>query len=318
MNNIISEIQKSNNIVLLCHENPDGDAVGSTIATYHILKKIGKEVDMVIKDVPTKFSFINGYEDIKSSSDKEYNLGIILDTASKERINNPNNIINHIAKTIVIDHHGSNTHYGDINFVDSRPACCEVIYNLIKEMNVEIDENIATSLCTGLLTDTGGLSHPDVKPSTYSVAAALSQIVDIPTIHKKVLGTMTKGQFELNKIGIKNLEFYKDNQITFTYITEEDLNNLGVMKNEADILANLGRNIEGVEVAIYVRRYEEGNRVSLRSNNNIDVNEIAKVFDCGGHKNAAGIMSTMEFNELKEKLIYEVGKKIDEWNTSSK
>lgn len=317
MNNIISEIQKSNNIVLLCHTNPDGDAIGSTIAMYHILKKLGKEVDMVIEGTPSKFSFIEGYNNIKTSSNKEYELGIILDTASKERINNPNNIIGQIKKTIVIDHHESNTHHGDINYVDSKPACCEIIYNLIKKMNIEIDELIATPLCTGLLTDTGGLSHPDVKPSTYEVAADLSLIVDIPSIYKKVLGTITKGQFELRKLGTERLEFHKDNQITFTYITYKDLKNLGLEKNDGDFLANLGREIEGVETAIFVRIYKEENRVSLRSNN-IDVNEVAKVFDSGGHKNASGITSTMEYTELKEKLIDEVGKKIDEWNTSGR
>ena len=315
MNNIISEIQKSNNIVLLCHNNPDGDAVGSTIAMYHILKKLNKEVDLVIDNVPTKFNFINGYEEIKTSSEKKYEVAIILDTASIERINN---IIENISKKIVIDHHGSNTHYGDVNFVESKPACCEVIYNLAVEMCIEIDEKIATALCSGLLTDTGGLSHPDVKSSTYEVAAALSKIIDIPSIYKKVLGTITKGQFELNKIGVQNLEFYKNGQITFTYINEEDLINLNLEKSDADVIANLGRNIEGVEVAIYIRKYKDENRVSLRSNNNIDVNEIAKIFGCGGHKNAAGISSTMEFNELKEKLLYEVGKKIDEWNLNSK
>ena len=318
MNNIISEIKKSNNIVLLCHNNPDGDAVGSTLAMYHILKKIGKEVDLVIDKVPSKFNFIEGYENIQTSSDKKYDVAIILDTASIERLNNPNNIIENISRKIIIDHHASNTYYGDVNFVDSRPACCEVVYNIAKEMNIEIDEKIATALCSGLLTDTGGLSHPDVKSSTYEVAAALSKIVDIPSIHKKVLGTIAKGQFELNKIGVQNLEFYKDERMTFTYITEEDLINLNLEKSDADIIANLGRNIEGVEVAIYIRKYKDENRVSLRSNNNIDVNEIAKMFGCGGHKNAAGISTTIDFNELKEKLIYEVGKKIDEWDLSNK
>ncbi len=317
MNNIISEIQKSNNIVLLCHKNPDGDAIGSTIAMYHLLKKIGKEVDMVIDGVSTKFSFIEGYQDIKLSSNKEYDVAIILDTASEERINNSNNIIDKIKKRIVIDHHMSNTYYGDINYVKEYPACCEIIYNIIKEINIEIDSKIATPLCTGLLTDTGGLSHPDVKSSTYQMAGDLSTTVDIPKIYKQVLGTITKGQYELKKIGMDNLEFHKDNQITFTYITEEDLNKLELARNEADILANLGRDIEGVEVAIFIRKYKEENRVSLRSNN-INVNEVAKVFGCGGHKNAAGITSTIEFDELKERLIKEVGKKIDEWNTSNK
>jgi len=316
MNDIIDKIKQSNNIILLCHKNPDGDAIGSTLSLYHTLKKMNKEVDVVIEGAPTKFNFIDGFNDIKESSDKKYNLGIVLDTSVEERINNPNNILENIDEIIVIDHHISNTKYGIINYVEKKPACCEIMYNLIKEMNIEIDEKIAAALVSGMLTDTGGLSHPDVQASTYQMAADLCQIVDIPSIYKKVLNTITLGQFELNKIATENLEFHKDNQITFTYITEDDLNNLGLERNEADILANLGRNIEGIEVAIFVRKYNDVNRVSLRSNN-IDVNEVAKVFNCGGHKNAAGISSTMEFNLLKEKLIEEVGKKIDEWCNSN-
>lgn len=316
MNDIIGKIKQSNNIILLCHKNPDGDAIGSTLSLYHTLKKMNKEVDVVIEGAPAKFNFIDGFNDIKETSDKKYNLGIVLDTSTEDRINNPNNILENIDEIIVIDHHISNTKYGSINYVEKKPACCEIMYNLIKEMNIEIDEKIATPLVSGMLTDTGGLSHPDVQASTYQMAGALSLIVDIPSIYKKVLNTTTMGQFILNKIATENLEFHKDNQITFTYITEDDLNNLGLERNEADILANLGRNIEGVEVAIFVRKYNDVNRVSLRSNN-IDVNEVAKVFGCGGHKNAAGISSTMEFNLLKEKLIEEVGKKIDEWRTSN-
>lgn len=317
MNNIIGEIQKSNNIVLLCHKNPDGDAIGSTIAMYHILKRMGKDVEMLIEDVPSQFKFIEGYNDIKVSSDKEYNLSIILDTASKERINDPGNVVDKIKRTIVIDHHPSNTKYGDLNYVEIYPTCCEIIYNLIREMDLEMTKEIAVPLCVGMITDTGGLSHPDVRSSTYQMAGELSKIVDIPSIHKKVLGTITKGQFELNKIGIKNIEFHKDNQIAFTYITEEDLNNLNLKKSDADILANIGRNIEGVEVVVFIRKYKDETRVSLRSNN-IDVNEVAKLFGGGGHKNASGIMTTMELDLLKEELLKKVGKKIDEWNTSNK
>ena len=317
MNDIIDKIKQSNNIILLCHNNPDGDAVGSTLSMYHALKKINKAVDIIIDSAPTKFDFIEGFEDIKPSSDKKYKLGLILDTSSEERINASSDILKNIEEIVVIDHHISNTKYGSINYVDNKPACCEIMYNLIKEMNIEIDEKIATALVSGILSDTGGLAHPDVLPSTYQTVGTLSTIVDIPPIYKKVLGTITMGQFELNKIATKNLEFHKDNQITFTYITEEDLNTLGLERNEVDFIANIGRNIKGVEIAIFVRRYKEENRVSLRSNN-VDVNEVAKIFNCGGHKNAAGISSTMDFALLKEKLIEEAGKKIDEWNISNK
>ena len=93
MSNIIDELKKSNNIVLLCHENPDGDAIGSTLSLYHALTKLGKNVDVVATEVPQKFSFIEGYEKIQNTSDKNYEVAIIVDTSSRERINNPGDII---------------------------------------------------------------------------------------------------------------------------------------------------------------------------------------------------------------------------------
>ena len=312
MNNIISEIQKSNNIVLLCHENPDGDAIGSSIALYHALKKLHKEVDMVIKNTPKRFNFIEGYENIENTSDNKYNLGIVLDTATIERVNNPNNIINNIKKIIVIDHHITNTRYGDLNYVDESPACCQTIYNLIKYMNIEIDSKIAVPLMTGILTDTGGFAHSNVTDETFLVAASLTKVVNVSDIYKKVLGTITKSQFKLKQKTMDNLEFYENGQVAFSYITSKDIEQLGATYDECDILVNIGREIEGVEISIFARIYPEEIRVSLRSSN-VDVCSIAKVFGCGGHINAAGITTSMDFDTLKEKII-----KINEWNFSSR
>ena len=98
MNNIISEIKVSNNIVLLCHNNPDGDAIGSTLSMYHALKKLGKEVEVVIDEPPKKFNYIKGFDEIKKESTKKYDIAIILDTATKDRVNDPSNIIDKVGK----------------------------------------------------------------------------------------------------------------------------------------------------------------------------------------------------------------------------
>lgn len=316
-NNIIDELIKSNNIVLLCHQNPDGDAIGSTLALYHALKKINKKVDIVIENSPKKFSFIDGYNEIKNNSNKKYDLGVILDTARIDRVNNPGNILENIKKIIVIDHHISNIGYGDLNYVENSPACCQTIYNLISDMNIEIDNQIGVPLVTGLLTDTGGFAHSNVTEETFLVAATLSKVVDISKIYKKVLGTITKSQFELKKITMDNLEFYNNNQIAFSYITYGDIERVGATRDECDILVNIGREIEGVEVSIFARIYKEETRISLRSTN-IDVNDIAKIFGGGGHINASGITTTLNFDTLKEEIIKETGKRIDEWNFSSR
>ena len=311
MNNIISEIKVSNNIVLLCHNNPDGDAVGSTIAMYILLKRLGKEVDIVLDTLPKRFNFLKEYQDIKTESTKKYDTAVILDTASVDRVNSAY-LLDTVSKILVIDHHKTNTRYGDVNLVGNYPACCEIVYNLIKKMNVTLDSELAVPLTIGLLTDTGGFAHQNVLPSTFTMAAELSSLVDLSDIYKKVLRTITINQFNIKKKALDNLELY-NNALAVSFITSEDMEKYNVDEDECGILVGLPLEIDTVEVSIFLRKYPNQTRVSLRSGH-IDVSRIASIFGGGGHVNAAGITTAMPYKELKEKLIKEVGKSINEWN----
>ncbi len=317
MNDIIEKIKNTNNIVLLCHENPDGDAIGSVISMYQALKKLGKEVDVIVNDIPKRFSFIEGINDIKIESSKTYNLGIVLDTATIERVNS-SFILANIAELIVIDHHLSNTKYGSINYIEDTMSCCEIVYKLIKKMNIPIDSSLAVPLITGILTDSGGFAYSKVTSNTFLIAAEISDIIDISDIYKRVLQTITKSQFELKKIYLSHLEFYEEDKIAFSYVTEEEINRVGATKDDCDILVNIAREIETVEVSLIIRAYNDINRISIRSLGDIDSNQIASSFGGGGHLNAAGAVSTMDFNKLKEKLIEETRKELHERNISSK
>ena len=290
MNNIIDKVLTSNNIVLLCHNNPDGDAIGSTLAMYHTLKKLDKEVDIVIKEPPKRFNFLAGFQDIKEESSKDYDTAIILDTANIDRVN---------------------------DLVKERPACCQIVYEIIKELNIEITKELGEPLMTGLLTDTGGFSHQDVLPSTFAMAEDLSKIVNISLLYDKALRTITINQFNIKKIALDNLEFYYNGKIAISYITEEDMINTGVDQNDCGILVNIPLEIEGIEVSIFLRKYKEEIRVSLRSKH-INVNEIVKVFGGGGHINAAGVTVKKPYEEIKKQVLEEVGKRINEWSISSK
>lgn len=316
MNNIISEIKVSNNIVLLCHNNPDGDAIGSTIAMYNLLKKLGKEVDIVIDTLPKKFNFLNEYNIIKKDSTKKYTTAVVLDTASKERINS-SYILEDVEKILVIDHHQSNTKYGDINLIEAFPACCQVVYTLIKEMGIAIDKALALPLAVGLLTDTGGFAHQDVLPSTFAMAEELSKIINISEVYCKVLNTITINQFNIKNKALQEIEFYHNNALAVLTITEEDMKHYGVAEDECSIFAGLPLEIETTEVSMFLRKYKDKTRISLRSKN-INVSEILSPFGGGGHINAAGITTTVPYNEIKKELIKEVGKKINEWNTNNK
>lgn len=317
MNNIIDKIQSSNNIVLLCHNNPDGDAIGSTLSMYYILTKLGKEVDIVINKPPKRFNFLEGFQDIKEESSKDYDTAIILDTATIDRVNDPSNILSRVKRKYVIDHHISNTMYGDENLVEERPSCCQVVYDIVKKLNIKITKELGEALITGLLTDTGGFSHQDVLPSTFAMAEELSKIVNISSLYDKVLRTITRNQFNIKQIYLNNLEFYQNDKIAISYITEEDMINTGVDQNDCGILVNIPLEIDVVEVSIFLRKYKEETRISLRSKN-INVNEITKLFGGGGHIYAAGVTVDMPYNEIRTQILEEVGKRVNEWSFSSK
>ena len=170
---------------------------------------------------------------------------------------------------------------------------------------------------TGLLTDTGGFSHQDVLPSTFAMAEDLSKIVNISLLYDKALRTITINQFNIKKIALDNLEFYYNGKVAISYITEEDMINTGVDQNDCGILVNIPLEIERIEVSIFLRKYKEEIRVSLRSKH-INVNEIVKVFGGGGHINAAGVTVKMPYEEIKKQVLEEVGKRINEGSISSK
>ena len=318
MNNIVDIIKNKDNFLVLTHVNPDGDAVGSSLGVYLLLKTMGKNADIVVKDAPTKFSYLDGYKDIKLDSNKKYDYAIIVDTATKDRINSAE-LLDQVKEIVVIDHHRSNTKYGNINLIKEYPACCQIIYEIIKELDIEIDKSIGEAICNGLVTDTGGFSHGDVLSSTYKTVYELSKIVNVPYIYKNTLGTVTKPEFELKKITINNLEFYKDDKIVYSFVTEEDIKKCSGTHYDTAPLVNIAREIEGVYVSIFGKLFEDGYRISLRSNN-IDVNLVANLFGGGGHVLASGITvnNKSDYDSIIDKLIIEIGKSIDEWDNSCK
>lgn len=317
MKKVINEIINNDNFVVLAHVNPDGDAIGSSIALYLYLKSIGKNVDVVIPNIPKKYSYLVGYDDVKSTSDAFYDVGIILDTATYERIGFDK--LDNIKRFVVVDHHISNSLYGDINYIEGNaPACGNILYKILESMDANIDKSIGEALYSAIVSDTGGFRNNTVNSETFKIASKLSEIVDVSYIYRKAIGTISDSQFELRKIAINNLEFYCDKKVAYTYITKDDLDSTGATKDECSGLVNIARDIEGVEISIFARIIDSEVKISLRSNN-VDVNLIASKFGGGGHVCAAGItLIDVDSNDIKDKLLKEVEASIYEWINSSK
>lgn len=311
LDKILEEINDANSIVILTHENPDGDAIGTSLALYNSLKLYGKNnVDLVIPECPKTFMFLPGAEEIKTSSEfNNYDLAIAIDCASFDMLCGGKEYFENVESTIVIDHHGTNTMYGDLNFVNpDAPACAEVMIVALNNFGIHIDKNIGTCLLAGIITDTGGFKYQGVTAETFEfVARLLNKGVNVSNTYRKVLQVKTKSAFELSRAASDRLEFFDDGKVAFTYVTLEDYEKFGCSYGDHEGIVDMGRDIEGVEVSIFVREIQgKGLKVSLRSNESVDVDDIALLYGGGGHQKAAGFSIKGSIESVKEMILEEV------------
>lgn len=311
MSEILKLINESNTILLMTHEQPDGDAIGSVMTFYHVLNNMNKTVDILIPEVPPVFGFLASINKVVDRSNKDYDLAIIVDCATKERIGQTNNEFNRCKMSIVIDHHISNTKYGNVNYVETNvSSCCQVLYYLLKSQNFNFTKEIAEALITGMLTDTNGFGNDNVDRNTFMMTAELLDTgINFHNIYYNVLAKKNKAQVLLTKLTFDRLEILYDGKIAFSYITKNDFDNVGAIVGDHEGLVDIGRNIEGVEVSIFVRE-DDGFRISFRSNGNVNVNKIATKFGGGGHTMAAGAKINASFEETKKMLIDETIKEL--------
>ena len=315
LDEILKQIQKAEKIVILTHESPDGDAVGSSLAMKLILEKLEKTADVIIPEYSRLFNFLPPAEEIMIDSEiKNYDLAISVDCATLKRMAKKEYFEN-AKSTIVIDHHGSNTMYGDLNYVNpASPACCEVIAGMLKYYEIDITKDIGTCLMTGIITDTGGFRHVGITPETFEFTAELLRKgVNVSDIYQRVLETKTKSSFELARRAMNRLELLEDGKIAFTYINKKDEEEVNAEAGDHEGIVENGRSIEGVKVSVFIREKEENlYKVSMRAGNgsNINVSDICYVFGGGGHPRAAGALIQGTVEQAKEKLVKEIKKVI--------
>lgn len=313
LDNILVEIQKADKIVIMAHETPDGDAVGSMLSMYLALKKLNKSVDVITKDFPRTFNFLPGANEVKKTSEVEnYDLAIALDCTDLKRLVG-REYFEKAKKTIVIDHHSTNTMFGDINFVNPvSPACCEILAGIFSYFDIDIDSDIGSCILTGIITDTGGFKYASVTPETFEFTAELLRKgVNVSDIYQRVLETKTRSSFELLKISTNRLELLEDGKVAFTYIDKKDEEAVNAEPGDHEGIVENGRSIEGVKISIFIRQKDEDlYKVSMRTGNgsNINVSNICYIFGGGGHPRAAGAVVQGTVEQVKEKLMKEVRK----------
>lgn len=306
LDNILEEINKAKTIAILTHENPDGDAVGSSTAMYLALKQLGKEADVIIPEYPKTFNILPGSSDIKKEGKSEhYDLAIALDCANTKLLNGFVKYFDEATTTVVIDHHSSNSMYGDFNYVDQdAPACAQLLLVLFSYFKIDVTKEIGTCILAGIITDTGGFKYDGVTAETFRLVAKLSDIgVKVSKIYQQLFSSMPKSKFELHRIALNRLEFLEEGKIAFTYITKQDEEITNAQNGDYDGIVENGRDVEGVEISIFLRETDKGIKASLRSKQYVNVSELCMIFGGGGHIRAAGCTVQGSIEQVKNQLL---------------
>ena len=280
---------------------------GSSLAVYMILKRYGKNIDIVIPKFPETYKYLGCIDEVKTEAEdgRVYDLAIALDCADIKRLDDPNGNFELANVTVNIDHHSSNSMFADYNYVNPvAPACAQIVTSICEQLGIEINKEEGTALLTGIITDTGGLRYEGVTSETYEFVADILKIgVKASKVYNQAFAAISRNKFEIKKLAMDRLEFLEDGKVTFTYITKEDMDEKGVSQNELDGIVEEGRDIQGVEVSVFIYEKDDGFKVSLRSNEYVNVSDVCILFGGGGHIKAAGCTIKGTLEEVKEKIL---------------
>lgn len=288
-------ISKNKDITILSHLHPDGDALGSQLALALGLEQLGKNVTMFNKDpIPDSYHFLKNWQFIKPLEENAPNSPVVIcvDCASWARVGyNNQQIIGNDAVVINLDHHISNTNFGNLNWVQPNAAAtCELIYDLLGLLQVKIDKSIATCLYTGISTDTGSFIYENTSATTHMIVSDLiTRGADVNLLRRNYYENINLSKMKLLKFSLNNLGFTTQNQIAWVALDRNVIDSVKATDNDAEGLINYLKNICGVEIAIIFREITSTKiKISFRSKNRADVNNLAALFGGGGHPRAAG------------------------------
>jgi phosphoesterase RecJ-like protein len=305
-------IRAHDDFLILTHVNPDGDALGSSLAAAHIVGQLGKTFTLVSDEpIPEKFRFLPLADRFRQPGDvqREFSHVLTFDCADRKRLGESGALATGNATILNVDHHATNDHFGTYNVVDTKAAAtCEVVYRLARVLPVEIGKEMATCLYTGLLTDTGGFRYSNTTPETHRLAAELlSRGVEPYPIADRVFETITWPRLLLTREVLSTIERDDSGRIAWLCVPLEFLHRTGASEEDVEGLVNYARNIDGVEVGILFREVPGGKvKVSFRSKYVVDVGQIALAFGGGGHARASGCTVEWTLEESKRQVISKV------------
>jgi phosphoesterase RecJ-like protein len=314
----VDELRRAEKLLLTSHENPDGDALGSLLGMREVLRALGKDVVMIISpgDLPLPHEYRHmPFADLVTAppADLEERVAVFLDCGNIDRT--PVGFLRGEGVHILnIDHHHDNTRFGTVNLVDATASCtAEIVFNLARELGVEMTRAIAEPLYIGLVTDTGRFTYENTTAGCHQMAAELIEAgVEVHLVSRRLYENLPYARVLLLQHALANVYRFDEGALTATVLTMDDFEQAGAEETDSEGIVDVLRSVEGTKVAMLVRDRPDGEgdrmrKVSLRATDgSVDVSRIARSFGGGGHRQAAGFSSGLPVPELFERVREEV------------
>lgn len=299
-----SRLREAEKILILCHQYPDGDTLGSASALCRGLRQLGKRAAVRCSDaIGPKYGYL--FEKLVDDAFTP-DLVTAVDIADEALLGEP--LFSQYAGNVdlCIDHHPSNTHYAKQWYVRPQAAAtCEIIFDLLRLLKAELTQDIAEALYTGITTDTGCFKYINVTPTTYRIAADLVETgIDAPGINRAMFDTKSRARLDMERRVLDSIEYDCGGRVAIIQITKKMVAESGAQEDDLDGLASIPREIEGVLIGVTLREKDDGAwKLSLRARTPANASEICERFGGGGHKGAAGCTMQLPFEEAKAKML---------------
>lgn len=308
-------LEQTGSVVILGHVRPDGDCLGSTLGLYHYIQTNYPAIRAAVylEESSPKFGYLAGYDAILHETDEErYELCICLDCGDEERLGSFGVFLANASKSLCLDHHITNTRFCEVNLVsENASSTCEVLFEQLDEE--KIDKAAAECLYTGLIHDTGVFKYSCTSARTMEIAGKLmAKGIDFGSIIDNSFYKKTYVQSQILGRALLESITFLDGKCIFSALRQSEMEFYGVNGKDMDGIIDQLRLTEGVEVAIFM--YQTGPqefKVSLRSQNAVDVSRIASYFGGGGHVRAAGCTMSGRIHDVVNNLSLHIAKQLD-------
>ena len=308
LDKMVEIVRGAHKVLITMHCRPDGDAAGSAIAMWHILRSLGKEATIYNVDpIPDTFTFLNGAEAVVSEIENwDFDLCMVLDCGDPSLLGRKFPYDKLTFPKVFIDHHS--IPYKDclVNLHDSKASAVgEILFHLARALNVEITKDIAAALYTSIITDTGSFRYTSTSADSMRVCSyLLATDIDVWNIASNIYENNPAEKIKLLGFVLRTLWLSDDGKLACLYANRQMLRQCHCPGSMTDGFINYARSIKGVEVSIFLTELDKNlYRVSFRSRGKIDVSQIASQFGGGGHKNAAACTQNGTIDEIRDRVV---------------